>query len=309
MTRSSTAPAPPRSRPAAPPAARVAGVSDERRRARPDLLDRTRHFSPRRLATATWRPPPREHGESRARSRLAPITKATCPRPQIHAPTLARATTLKSRCAGSLHRESPVAQWSTVLRGPKERRSSSRRSRVRLPSGDGVEFLGFPGFACCGAGCWFAAGSTSCRRRSIPRVPAVVVLDRTASDAERTNDTYNHRIGRGADVGVEGIPLRDCPRELPAATPSRWLTTCGRTKVSHHRRGRHPRALRPMAEDAIRMKCATQPLQGHRIRANDPRAKRSAAPPRLPPSRRCTASPGRWPLRGTLSDLHRPVCA
>ena len=60
--------------------------------------------------------------------------------------------------------------------------------------------------------------------------------------AERTNDTYNHRIGRVADVEVEGIALRDWPlRELrrrhTLALVDHMLTE---RRPSHHRRGRHP---------------------------------------------------------------------
>ncbi len=112
--------------------------------------------------------------------------------------------------------------------------------------------------------------------------------------AERTNDTYNHRIGRVADVEVEGIALRDWPlRELrrrhTLALVDHMLTNEGRATTGAVG---ILRALSAMAEDAITDEvCDLNPFKGIRIRANDPRARKSAAPSASSASTKCTASP------------------
>ncbi|MEZ5076641.1 MAG: site-specific integrase [Solirubrobacterales bacterium] len=102
--------------------------------------------------------------------------------------------------------------------------------------------------------------------------------------AERTNDTYNHRIGRVADVEVEGIALRDWPlRELrrrhTLALVDHMLANEGRATTGAVG---ILRALSAMAEDAITDEvCDLNPFKGIRIRANDPRAKKKRRPIRV----------------------------
>jgi integrase len=95
--------------------------------------------------------------------------------------------------------------------------------------------------------------------------------------SERTNATNEHRIGRVADVPIEGIPLRDWPlRELrrrhalalvDAMLRDQGRATTGAVGIL--------RSLSAMAEDAITDEvCDLNPFKGVRIRANDPRAMR-----------------------------------
>lgn len=102
--------------------------------------------------------------------------------------------------------------------------------------------------------------------------------------SERTNDTYNHRIGRVADVVVEGIALRDWPlRELrrrhTLALVDHMLRVEGRATTGAVG---ILRSLSAMAEDAITDEvCDLNPFKGIRIRANDPRAKKKPRPIRV----------------------------
>lgn len=102
--------------------------------------------------------------------------------------------------------------------------------------------------------------------------------------AERTNDTYNHRIGRITNVEVEGIALRDWPlRELrrrhTLVLVDHMLKTEGRATTGAVG---ILRALSAMAEDAITDEvCDLNPFKGIRIRANDPRARKKRRPIRV----------------------------
>jgi integrase len=102
--------------------------------------------------------------------------------------------------------------------------------------------------------------------------------------AERTNDTYNHRIGRVADVAVEGIPLQDWPlhelrRRHTLALVDHMLTNEGRATTGAVG---ILRSLSAMAEDAITDEvCDLNPFKGIRIRANDPRARKKRRPIRV----------------------------
>ena len=102
--------------------------------------------------------------------------------------------------------------------------------------------------------------------------------------AERTNDTYNHRISRVADVEVERIPLRDWPmhelrRRHTLALVEHMLTNEGRATTGAVG---ILRSLSAMAEDAITDEvCDLNPFKGVRIRANDPRAQKKPRPIRV----------------------------
>jgi integrase len=102
--------------------------------------------------------------------------------------------------------------------------------------------------------------------------------------SERTNATNEHRIGRVADVVVEGIALRDWPlRELrrrhALALVDHMLRTEGRATTGAVG---ILRSLSAMAEDAITDEVADlNPFKGVRIRANDPRAKKKPRPIRV----------------------------
>jgi integrase len=102
--------------------------------------------------------------------------------------------------------------------------------------------------------------------------------------SERTNATNDHRISRVADVGIEGIPLKDWPlRELrrrhTLALVDHMLRTEGRATTGAVG---ILRALSAMAEDAITDEvCHLNPFKGIRIRANDPRAKKKPRPIRV----------------------------
>ncbi|MDB5693551.1 MAG: prophage phiRv2 integrase [Alphaproteobacteria bacterium] len=102
--------------------------------------------------------------------------------------------------------------------------------------------------------------------------------------AERTNDTYNHRISRVADVEVEGIPLRDWPmhelrRRHTLVLVDYMLANEGRATTGAVG---ILRSLSAMAEDAITDEvCDFNPFRGIRIRANDPRAKKKPRPIRV----------------------------
>jgi len=102
--------------------------------------------------------------------------------------------------------------------------------------------------------------------------------------AERTNDTYNHRISRVADVEVEGISLRDWPmhelrRRHTLALVDHMLTNKGRATTGAVG---ILRSLSAMAEDAITDEvCELNPFKGIRVRANDPRAKKKRRPIRV----------------------------
>jgi hypothetical protein len=95
-------------------------------------------------------------------------------------------------------------------------------------------------------------------------------------------------------VKVEGIPLKDCPlRELrrrhTLALVDHMLRIEGRATTGAVG---ILRALSAMAEDAITDEvCDLNPFKGIRIRANDPRARRSPGRSASSPSTRCTASP------------------
>ena len=95
--------------------------------------------------------------------------------------------------------------------------------------------------------------------------------------SERTNATNDHRIGRVAEVEIEGIPLKDWPlRELrrrhTLALVDHMLRTEGRATTGA---AGILRALSAMAEDAITDEvCDLNPFKGIRIRANDPRAQK-----------------------------------
>jgi integrase len=102
--------------------------------------------------------------------------------------------------------------------------------------------------------------------------------------AERTNATYNHRIGRVAEVEIEGIPLRDWPlaelrRRHTLALVDHMLRNEGRATTGAVG---ILRSLSAMAEDAITDEvCELNPFKGVRIRANDPRAKKKRRPIRV----------------------------
>ena len=102
--------------------------------------------------------------------------------------------------------------------------------------------------------------------------------------AERTNATNNHRIGRVADVEIEGVPLRDWPlcelrRRHTLALVDHMLRTEGRATTGAVG---ILRALSAMAEDAITDEVAElNPFKGIRIRANDPRAMKKRRPIRV----------------------------
>ncbi len=102
--------------------------------------------------------------------------------------------------------------------------------------------------------------------------------------AERTNDTYNHRISRVTGVQIEGIPLQDWPlgelrRRHTLALVDHMLTNEGRATTGAVG---ILRALSAMAEDAITDEVAElNPFKGIRIRASDPRAKKKRRPIRV----------------------------
>jgi len=102
--------------------------------------------------------------------------------------------------------------------------------------------------------------------------------------AERTNDTYNHRIGRVADVEIEGIALKDWPlRELrrrhALALVDHMLRVQGRATTGAVG---ILRSLSAMAEDAITDEVMDlNPFKGVRIRSSDPRAKKKRRPIRV----------------------------
>jgi hypothetical protein len=102
--------------------------------------------------------------------------------------------------------------------------------------------------------------------------------------SERTNATNEHRISRVADVGVDGIALKDWPmRELrrrhALALVDHMLRNEGRATTGAVG---ILRSLSAMAEDAITDEvCELNPFKGIRIRANDPRAKRKRRPIRV----------------------------
>ncbi len=102
--------------------------------------------------------------------------------------------------------------------------------------------------------------------------------------AERTNDTYNHRISRVADVEIEGIALKDWPlRELrrrhALALVDHMLRVQGRTTTGAVG---ILRSLSAMAEDAITDEVMDlNPFRGVRIRSSDPRAKKKRRPIRV----------------------------
>jgi integrase len=102
--------------------------------------------------------------------------------------------------------------------------------------------------------------------------------------SERTNATNDHRIGRVANVEIEGIPLKDWPlRELrrrhTLALVDHMLRTEGRATTGAVG---ILRTLSAMAEDAITDEvCDLNPFKGIRIRANDPRAQKKPRPIRV----------------------------
>ncbi len=102
--------------------------------------------------------------------------------------------------------------------------------------------------------------------------------------AERTNDTYNHRIGRVADVEIEGIaladwPLRELRRRHALALVDHMLRVQGRATTGAVG---ILRSLSAMAEDAITDEVMDlNPFKGVRIRSSDPRAKKKRRPIRV----------------------------
>jgi hypothetical protein len=102
--------------------------------------------------------------------------------------------------------------------------------------------------------------------------------------AERTNATYDHRVGRVLDVEIEGIPLKDWPlhelrRRHTLALVDHMLRVEGRATTGAVG---ILRALSAMAEDAITDEvCDLNPFKGVRIRANDPRARKKPRPIRV----------------------------
>jgi integrase len=102
--------------------------------------------------------------------------------------------------------------------------------------------------------------------------------------SERTNATNEHRIGRVAEVVIEGVPLKDWPlRELrrrhALALVDHMLRVEGRATTGAVG---ILRALSAMIEDAITDEvCDLNPFKGVRIRANDPRAKKKPRPIRV----------------------------
>jgi integrase len=93
-----------------------------------------------------------------------------------------------------------------------------------------------------------------------------------------------YRIGRVAEVVIEGVPLKDWPlRELrrrhALALVDHMLRVEGRATTGAVG---ILRALSAMAEDAITDEvCDLNPFKGVRIRANDPRAKKKPRPIRV----------------------------
>jgi integrase len=102
--------------------------------------------------------------------------------------------------------------------------------------------------------------------------------------SERTNATNEHRIGRLADVEVEGIalkewPLRELRRRHALVLVDHMLRTEGRATTGAVG---ILRAFSAMAEDAITDEvCDLNPFKGVRIRANDPRAQKKRRPIRV----------------------------
>jgi integrase len=102
--------------------------------------------------------------------------------------------------------------------------------------------------------------------------------------SERTNATNEHRIGRVADVEVEGVALKDWPlhelrRRHALALVDHMLRTEGRATTGAVG---ILRALSAMAEDAITDEVAElNAFKGIRIRASDPRAKKKRRPIRV----------------------------
>ncbi len=102
--------------------------------------------------------------------------------------------------------------------------------------------------------------------------------------SERTNATNEHRIGRVLEVEIEGIPLKQWPlRELrrrhALALVDHMLRVQGQ---SDHRRRRHPAlAIGDGRGRDHRRSRRPQPIQGSRVRANDPRAKKKRRPVRV----------------------------
>jgi integrase len=102
--------------------------------------------------------------------------------------------------------------------------------------------------------------------------------------AERTNATYDHRVGRVLNVEIEGILLKDWPlyelrRRHTLALVDHMLRIEGRATTGAVG---ILRALSAMAEDAITDEiCDLNPFKGIRIRANDPRAKKKPRPIRV----------------------------
>jgi hypothetical protein len=112
--------------------------------------------------------------------------------------------------------------------------------------------------------------------------------------SERTNATNEHRIGRVLDVEVEGIafrdwPMRDLRRRHALALVDHMLRVQGRATTGVVG---ILRSLSAMAEDAITDEVADlNPFKGVRVRASDPRAKKSAGRSASSASSRCTPSP------------------
>lgn len=86
-------------------------------------------------------------------------------------------------------------------------------------------------------------------------------------------------------------PLRELRRRHTLALVDHMLRTEGRATTGAVG---IPRALSAMVEDAIMDEvCDLNPFKGIRIRANDPRAKKSPGRSASSPSRKCTALPKR----------------
>jgi hypothetical protein len=122
-----------------------------------------------------------------------------------------------------------------------------------------------------------------CSLEAPTRLERLRRLSRPASAPERTNATNEHRINRVAGVEIEDIVLEDWPmRELrrrhTLALVDHKLRNEGRAATG----AVGILSLSAMAEDVNhRRSLRPQPFKGIRIRASDPRARRSPPDPGL----------------------------
>ena len=127
--------------------------------------------------------------------------------------------------------------------------------------------------------------------------------------AERTNETYNHRISRVAGVEVDGIPLKRLApaRAAPPPRPRLGRPHADERRSSDHRSGRHPPL--PLGDGRgrdHRRSLRPQPLQGHPHPRQRPTGEEEAPPdPRLQLQGNAPIRQGRRPLRGPGPHLHR----